>query len=132
LALQSHQPSIADIVVAGELVLDRKHQTARRGQKALNLSLAPFRMLEFLMSNPGKVFTRRQLAHALWGYDTNVDERTVDVEVGRIRGAMNRGSDADPIRTVRGDGYAFDETFGFRSSEASRKVHRRRSLPSPR
>jgi two-component system phosphate regulon response regulator PhoB len=132
LASQSHQPNIADIVVAGELVLDRRRQAAFRGQRALNLSFAPFRMLEFLMSNPGKVFTRRQLVHALWGYDTNVDERTIDVEVGRIRGAMNRGRDADPIRTVRGDGYAFDETFGFQARIANKRVRPPKSSPSPR
>jgi two-component system, OmpR family, phosphate regulon response regulator PhoB len=132
MALASQQQSsITDIVVAGELILDRKHQTVRRGQRALNLSPAPFRMLEFLMSNPGKVFTRRQLVHALWGYDTNVDERTIDVDVGRIRGAMNRGGDSDPIRTVRGGGYAFDDTFGFQSSVATKTVRRPR-VASPR
>jgi two-component system phosphate regulon response regulator PhoB len=129
LASRSQHSEIADIVVAGELILDRKSRTVYRGQRALNLSLAPFRMLEFLMSNPGRVFTRRQLAHGLWGPDTNVDERTIDVEVGRIRGAMNRGRDADPIRTVRGDGYAFDETFGFRTSAANRPIRRRRPPP---
>jgi two-component system phosphate regulon response regulator PhoB len=129
--VSQRQPSnIADIVVAGELILDRKCQMARRGPRALNLSPAPFRMLEFLMSNPGKVFTRRQLVHALWGYDTNVDERTIDVDVGRIRGAMNRGRDSDPIRTVRGGGYAFDDAFGFQSSAATKTVRRpRAALP---
>jgi two-component system phosphate regulon response regulator PhoB len=129
LASQSQQSDIADIVVAGDLALDRIAQTARRGKRALKLSSAPFRILEFLMSNPGKVFTRIQLAHALWGMDTSIDERTIDVEVGRVRGAMNRGRDADPIRTVRGNGYAFDENFGFQMRTADGAIRRRRALP---
>jgi two-component system, OmpR family, phosphate regulon response regulator PhoB len=132
LAMQTQQPSISDMLVAGELVLDRRRHAAFRGQRALRLSLAPCRLLEFLMSNPGRVFTRRQLVHALWGYDSNVDERTIDVEVGRIRGAMNRGRDEDPIRTVRGGGYAFAETFGFDAHIATKTVPRPRSSPSTR
>jgi two-component system phosphate regulon response regulator PhoB len=129
LASRSQHSEIGDVIVAGELILNRKRQMVWRGQRALKLSLAPFRTLEFLMSNPGRVFTRRQLVRGLWGPDTSVDERTIDVEVGRIRGAMNRGRDADPIRTVRGDGYAFDETFGFRTSVANRPIRRRRPPP---
>jgi two-component system phosphate regulon response regulator PhoB len=129
LVSRSQQSKIADIVAAGELVLDRKRQMACRGHRVLNLSLAPFRILEFLMSNPGRVFTRKQLAHALWGQNTNIEERTIDVEIGRIRGAMIRGNEADPIRTVRGNGYAFDETFGFQIRTAVRAIRRRRTLP---
>jgi len=68
------------------------------------------------MSNPGKVFSRRQLILAMWSAEANIDERTIDVEIRRIRGTINRGRDADPIRTVRGNGYAFDETFGLTPS----------------
>ena len=63
------------------------------------------------MRTPGRVFTREQLLDGVWGRDVYVDERTVDVHVGRLRKAINRGRSKDPIRTVRGTGYAFDERF---------------------
>jgi two-component system phosphate regulon response regulator PhoB len=58
------------------------------------------------------VFTREQLLDGVWGSDIYIDERTVDVHVGRLRKAINRGSVEDPIRTVRGAGYALDDRFG--------------------
>ena len=64
------------------------------------------------MQNPGRVYSREQLLNAVWGHDIYVDERTVDVHVGRLRKLLNRGRRPDPIRTVRGVGYSFDERFG--------------------
>jgi two-component system phosphate regulon response regulator PhoB len=69
-------------------------------------------LLEFLMERPGRVFSREQLLDGVWGSDIYIDERTVDVHVGRLRKAINRGHAADPIRTVRGAGYALDDRFG--------------------
>jgi two-component system phosphate regulon response regulator PhoB len=63
------------------------------------------------MENPGRVYSREQLLNSVWGRDIYIDERTVDVHVGRLRKALNRGQDADPIRTVRGGGYAIDERY---------------------
>jgi two-component system phosphate regulon response regulator PhoB len=77
----------------------------------LHLGPTEFRLLEFLMQSPGRVFTREQLLDGVWGNDVYIDERTVDVHVGRLRKAINRPLSPDPIRTVRGAGYAFDETF---------------------
>jgi two-component system phosphate regulon response regulator PhoB len=57
------------------------------------------------------VFSREQLLDGVWGRDVYVDERTVDVHVGRLRKAINRGRERDPIRTVRGAGYALDDKF---------------------
>jgi len=71
------------------------------------------RVLEFLMLAPGRVFSREQLLDGVWGHDVYIDERTVDVHVGRLRKALNGPRQADPIRTVRGSGYAFDETFSL-------------------
>jgi two-component system phosphate regulon response regulator PhoB len=71
-----------------------------------------FRLLEHLMETPGRVFTRAQLLDSVWGDAAEIDERTVDVHVGRLRKAIVRGRERDPLRTVRGAGYAFDETFG--------------------
>jgi two-component system phosphate regulon response regulator PhoB len=58
------------------------------------------------------VFPRSQLLDGVWGHSIDIDERTVDVHVGRLRKALSRGRERDPIRTVRGSGYSFDETFG--------------------
>ena len=55
---------------------------------------------------------REQLLDGVWGSEVYIDERTVDVHVGRLRKALNRGREADPIRTVRGAGYALDDRFG--------------------
>jgi two-component system, OmpR family, phosphate regulon response regulator PhoB len=68
-------------------------------------------LLEFLMRSPGRVFSREQLLDGVWGRDVYIDERTVDVHIGRLRKAINRPRKPDPIRTVRGAGYSFDETF---------------------
>jgi two-component system phosphate regulon response regulator PhoB len=57
------------------------------------------------------VFSREQLLHGVWGRDIYNDERTVHVQVGRLRKALNRGREADPIRTVRGSGYSLDERY---------------------
>jgi two-component system phosphate regulon response regulator PhoB len=64
------------------------------------------------MERPGRVFSREQLLDGVWGSDIYIDERTVDVHVGRLRKAINRGQEADPIRTVRGAGYSLDDRFG--------------------
>jgi two-component system phosphate regulon response regulator PhoB len=64
------------------------------------------------MERPGRVLTRAQLLDMIWGQTSEVDERTVDVHVGRLRKAISRGKEEDPIRTVRGTGYSFDERFG--------------------
>ena len=93
--------------------------TARRtGSRAaaapIDLGPTEYRLLEFLMERPGRVFSREQLLDGVWGSDIYIDERTVDVHVGRLRKALNRGHETDPIRTVRGAGYALDDRFGRR------------------
>ncbi len=82
-----------------------------RSGRELALGPTEFRLLEFLMSSPGRVFSREQLLDGVWGREIYVDERTVDVHVGRLRKAINRGRERDPIRTVRGSGYSFDERY---------------------
>jgi two-component system phosphate regulon response regulator PhoB len=78
----------------------------------VHLGPTEFRLLEFLMQSPGRVFSREQLLDGVWGRDVYIDERTVDVHVGRLRRAPKVGRAADPIRTVRGTGYSFDGRFG--------------------
>ncbi len=104
--------AVADKLVAGDLVLDRKTRRTSRGLRDVNLSPTEFRLLEQLMQNPGRVYSRGQLLDTVWGRDAFVDERTVDVHVGRLRKSLARGKEPDPIRTVRATGYAFDERFG--------------------
>ena len=102
---------ISTRLAAGDIDLDRQSHRVHRAGRALKLGPPEFRLLEFLMQSPGRVFSREQLLDGVWGRDVYVDERTVDVHVGRLRKAINRGRERDPIRTVRGSGYALDETF---------------------
>jgi two-component system phosphate regulon response regulator PhoB len=103
--------TIATRLSAGDIELDRDTRRVRRSGRELHLGPTEFRLLEFLMQNPGRVYSREQLLNQVWGQDVYIDERTVDVHVGRLRKVLNRTRDIDPIRTVRGAGYAFDETF---------------------
>ncbi len=103
---------VADILSAGDLELDRDMRRVRRAGRDIHLGPTEFRLLEFLMEKPGRVFSRSHLLDRVWGQDAEIDERTVDVHVGRLRKALSRAREKDPIRTVRGAGYAFDETFG--------------------
>ncbi len=110
--LRRANPQLASTVLrAGALELDRQSHRVRRAGRDLHLGPTEYRLLEYLMRHPGRVYSREQLLDGVWGNDVYVDERTVDVHVGRLRKAINRGREADPIRTVRGAGYAFDERF---------------------
>jgi two-component system phosphate regulon response regulator PhoB len=103
---------IAGRLQLGDLTLDRTARRVRRGERDIHLGPTEFRLLEHLMEKPGRVFTRAQLLDSVWGDAAEIDERTVDVHVGRLRKAIVRGRERDPLRTVRGAGYSFDETFG--------------------
>ena len=109
---RANPSTVANRLVAGDLDLDRETWRVRRGGKELHLGPTEFKLLEFLMERPGRVFSRTQLLDAVWGSEVYIDERTVDVHVGRLRKALNRGNDSDPIRTVRGSGYSIDDRFG--------------------
>ena len=108
---RANPEAAADRLESGDITLDRPSKRVMRNGRDLNLSPTEFRLLEHLMCHPGRVFTRDQLLNAVWGHDIYVDDRTVDVHVGRLRKSLNRGRARDPIRTVRGTGYAFDERF---------------------
>ena len=101
-----------DRLNAGDLDLDRETRRVRRGERDIDLSSTLFRLLEILMEKPGRVFSRAQLLDRVWGQYAEIDDRTVDVYVGRLRKALSKGRERDPIRTVRSVGYAFDERFG--------------------
>ena len=115
--LRRARPELAtSLLKAGDLELDRETHRVRRGGLEIHLGPTEFKLLEFLMESPGRVFSRERLLDGVWGHDVYVDERTVDVHVGRLRKALNKDVADDPIRTVRGAGYAFDETFVARAN----------------
>ena len=93
---------IADVLSFGDIEVDREKKRVSRSGRVVDLGPTEYRLLEFLMERPGRVFSREQLLDGVWGSDIYIDERTVDVHVGRLRKAINRGHAADPIRTVRG------------------------------
>ena len=99
---------IADLLTCGEIRLDRAAHKVTRGSREVRVGPTEFRLLEFLMQSAGRVLSRSQLLDGVWGRDAFVDERTVDVHIGRLRKALIRGREDDPIRTVRGAGYALD------------------------
>lgn len=103
---------VASKLTLGDIDLDRETRRVRRSGREIHLGPTEFRLLEYFMEKPGRVFTRAQLLDSVWGMSAEIDERTVDVHVGRLRKALIRGREKDPIRTVRGSGYSFDETFG--------------------
>lgn len=103
--------AVSTMLHAGDIELDRTTHRVRRSGREVHLGPTEFRLLEFLMQSPGRVFSREQLLDGVWGHDVYVDERTVDVHIGRLRKAINRGRARDPIRTVRGAGYAFNDQF---------------------
>ncbi len=106
---RANRMQLTGILKAGDLQLDREKKRVHRGDREIHLGPTEFRLLEFLMSSPGRVFSREQLLNAVWGQEIYIDERTVDVHVGRLRKTLSRGRETDPIRTVRGSGYSFNE-----------------------
>lgn len=103
---------VMDVLTVNDLTLDREAHKVTRGGRELRLGPTEFRLLEYLMESPGRVLSRSQLLDGVWGRDVYVDERTVDVHIGRLRKAINRPGEPDLIRTVRGAGYALGEKPG--------------------
>jgi two-component system phosphate regulon response regulator PhoB len=91
-----------------DLILDRGRHRVTRGGQDVHLGPTEYRLLDFLMQRPGRVFSRERLLDAVWGANTYVEVRTVDVHVGRLRKALRLPDAPDLIRTVRSAGYALD------------------------
>lgn len=89
-----------------DIVLDGESHRVTRGEAEIKLGPTEFRLLTTLMEKPGRVWSREQLLDRVWGRDVYVDTRTVDVHVGRLRKALCKQGGDDPLRTVRGTGYA--------------------------
>ena len=101
-ALAGEQLAYADI----EMDLDA-HRVRRSG-KPVQLGPTEFRLLRYFMEHPGRVFSRERLLDSVWGHDPDIDVRTVDVHIRRLRKTLNEGGHPDVIRTVRSAGYSLD------------------------
>lgn len=98
-----------DRIKVGDIEVDRvAHRVTRNGDD-IHLGPTEFRLLDYFMQHPGRVFSREQLLDTVWGSDVFVEARTVDVHVGRLRKALRQAGGDDPIRTVRSAGYALRE-----------------------
>ncbi len=105
--LRRVRPSTAGVVLEHEDIrLDPETHRVYRADKMLKLGPTEFKLLVTLMERPGRVFSREQLLDQVWGRDIYVDTRTVDVHVGRLRKSLMQFGGMDPVRTVRGAGYA--------------------------
>ncbi|HVO98950.1 MAG TPA: response regulator transcription factor [Bryobacteraceae bacterium] len=102
------QPPATKILRSGDLELDRARCRVHLNGGEVTLTATEFRLLEFLMSRPGVVFSREQLLDAVWGHDRAVTDRTVDVYILRLRQKIEQGEDSTFIRSVRGFGYSFN------------------------
>ena len=107
--LRRIRPGLAeDRVHHGDIIVDRVAHRVKRAGREIHLGPTEFRLLDYLMQHPGRVFSREQLLDSVWGSDVYVEARTVDVHIGRLRKALNRDEETDPIRTVRSAGYSLD------------------------
>jgi two-component system phosphate regulon response regulator PhoB len=94
---------------AGNIRIDREAMRVQRGGREARLTATEFRPLECLVAHAGHTLSRPQLPDRVWGHGASVSQRTIDVNVGRLRRALSRAHESNPIRTVRDFGYSFDE-----------------------
>ncbi|MFC3180291.1 phosphate regulon transcriptional regulator PhoB [Cypionkella sinensis] len=105
--LRRVRPATAGLLLEwGDIRLDTETHRVYRGDKVLKLGPTEFRLLATFMEKPGRVFSRESLLDRVWGRDIYVDTRTVDVHIGRLRKSLCTFGGDDPLRTVRGAGYA--------------------------
>ena len=103
------RPALAgELLSVGDLSLDSTgHRVTRRGT-SINLGPTEFRLLKFFMEHPARVFSRGQLLDAVWGMDSDIELRTVDVHIRRLRKGIELTGVPDPVRTVRSAGYSLE------------------------
>jgi two-component system phosphate regulon response regulator PhoB len=107
--LRRVRPALAgETLTFGDLEMDVAAHRVRRGGRPIHLSPLEFRLLRHLLESPHRVFTREGLLDTVWRDGSDLDERTVDVHIRRIRKALNEGGKPDLIRTVRSAGYALE------------------------
>jgi two-component system phosphate regulon response regulator PhoB len=107
--LRRVRPALAGETLAyADLELDVATHRVRRAGRPIHLTPSEFRLLQHFMESPRRVFTREGLLNSVWGMDSEVELRTVDVQIRRIRKALNEGGKPDLIRTVRSSGYSLE------------------------
>ncbi|ABQ89034.1 MULTISPECIES: response regulator transcription factor [unclassified Roseiflexus] len=104
----SLQPDDSNELRVGDLVLDLRHHTARRGTRPLDLTPTEWNLLEYLMRNAGQALSRQQILDHVWSYDHDVQPQMVDVYIAYLRRKLNASGERDPIVTVRGVGYRLE------------------------
>jgi two-component system phosphate regulon response regulator PhoB len=111
--LRRVRPGLAeDRLQCGDIVMDRVEHRVRRAGAEVHLGPTEYRLLEYLLQRPGRVFSRERLLDAVWGANADLEARTVDVHIGRLRRALMGNGRLDPIRTVRSAGYALEAGGG--------------------
>ena len=107
--LRRIRPALAgEVIEVGDLALDATaHKVTRRGQ-TIALGPTEFRLLKHFMEHPGRVFSRSQLLDAVWGSESEIELRTVDVHIRRLRKGIEVEGATDPVRTVRSAGYSLE------------------------
>lgn len=98
--------TVGQVLTFDDIVLDAETHRVTRAENPLKLGPTEFRLLTTFMEKPGRVWSRDMLLDRVWGRDIYVDTRTVDVHVGRLRKVLTQHGGSDPVRTVRGAGYA--------------------------
>jgi two-component system phosphate regulon response regulator PhoB len=107
--LRRARPAVgADELTAGDIVMDLAAYRVHMGGAEVELGPTEFKLLRHFMEHPGRVYSRDQILDAVWGRDINVEDRTVDVHIGRLRKILRAACGQDPIRTVRGAGYSLE------------------------
>lgn len=111
--LRRVRPALAGATLSyGDLEMDVAAHRVRRSGRPVALGPTEFRLLRHFLEHPGRVFSRERLLDSVWAHDSDIELRTVDVHVRRLRGALNEGGLPDLIRTVRSAGYALDSDDG--------------------
>jgi two-component system phosphate regulon response regulator PhoB len=105
---RSRPAAVGESLTYGDLTLDTGQHKAMRSARPVHLGPTEFRLLAAFMERPGRVWSREQLLDRVWGHDSEIDFRAVDVHIGRLRKALRQEGSPDPIRTVRGAGYSLD------------------------
>ena len=107
--LRRMRPALPDArLAAGDIEMDLVAHKVRRGGEPVHLGPTEYRLLRFLMENPGRVFPRDRLIQRIWGDESEIQEKTINVSIRRLREALNAGGRADVIRAVRSAGYMLD------------------------
>jgi DNA-binding response OmpR family regulator len=108
---QTISPTLStNVLVFSDIVLNLDEKIARRNERSIDLTATEFRLLEYLMRNPRKVLSRMDLLEKVWGYDFNLNTKTVDVYINYLRKKLEDTETSRVIQTVVGMGYILKET----------------------